>query len=194
LVGEVVGYSKLKVLPSPPGGDDVPKSVSAVKDMHARELKQAWARQWATKKEGARLRLVDRSAPSALSLQRHSGLRRSQSSLLTQLQTGWSHLQANLFKARVAVDNLCECGAVESRHHFFLSCDLYTTQRLRLRKAVGPGAFDLSTLLSNPKVVRDTLRYIEETKRFPRYSAETASTGAKRGSRRWHAAMSEGRW
>ena len=180
--------------PGLPGGDEVRKSVSAVKDVHARELKAEWARQWATRKEGAKLRQVDSAPQSSLSLSRHASLKRYQSSILTQLRTGRSHLQADLYKTRSAVDDRCQCGAVENRHHFLLTCPLYAAERIKLRTAVGRGATDLTVLLNDPAAVPHTMQFVDDTARFPRYAPRRALTGGKAGSRRWLATMPEGQW
>ena len=104
-------------------------------------------------------------------------------------------VQADLYRCRTAVDNLCACGAVEHSVHFFLSCPLYTAQRAALARAVGPDAMDLSNLLSNVEIVADVMRFIKDTGRFPRYSAsDVAAKGQVAVSRRWEADAGEGRW
>lgn len=161
-----------EVSPPVPGGNDLPKSVSAVNAEFDKGLKQRWAELWRTQGPGKLLRQVDLAPPSPHTLRLHDGLWRRHSSLLTQLRTGRSHLKADLHKTRSWPNNRCECGLPETRRHFFFECALYEEQRGRLVHAVGPDAYDLSSLLSDPKNLPHTLAFVISTRRFPRYHQE----------------------
>lgn len=145
------------------------KSVSAVNAEYDGELKREWGVRWKGKREGGRLRQIDHSNPGAHSLRLHEGLNRRHSSILTQLRTGSSHLNAYLFKLRLRPSPLCECGELETRHHFFFSCRIYYYERQTLRRSLGHNSFDLSSLLTDLSLRNSVLQYINNTNRFPRY-------------------------
>ena len=62
---------------------------------------------------------------------------------------------------------MCECGAEkETVEHFLLNCELYDEDRDALRRRVGIQEMNISTLLGDNKVIKETIEYIEKTERF----------------------------
>jgi ribonuclease HI len=119
---------------------------------------------------GQQIQRLDPRPPSHYHLQLHKGLCRSHSSILTQLRTGRSHLNADRHKTKVHHSPLCDhCGGVESLAHYFMHCPQYAGQRFRLLRALKWTEIDMSRLLSDKNVLPHTLAYINESARFPRY-------------------------
>ncbi|KAF8574090.1 hypothetical protein K439DRAFT_1373501, partial [Ramaria rubella] len=90
---------------------------------------------------------------------------------ITQLRTG--HVGLNVFLKKIkAVDSaLCStCHLPETVAHYLLHCCRYGTHRRRLRCSTGKASHSLQHLLSDPKIIVHTLRYIEDTNRFERYN------------------------
>ncbi|KAL8276537.1 hypothetical protein RQP46_011085 [Phenoliferia psychrophenolica] len=110
----------------------------------------------------------------------HANLSRRHNSILTQLGTGRSHLRADLFKMGIEPSPLCDCGRIESREHFFLSCPLFAQARGRLRIANKNKPLDISSILSNPSLLLATLKFINETERFPNFYAAVPEPKAAR--------------
>jgi len=50
--------------------------------------------------------------------------------------------------------------------HFLLLCKKYEAPRNELRKKVGGRNMRMENLLGDPKLVKDTLEYVEKTGRF----------------------------
>ena len=50
--------------------------------------------------------------------------------------------------------------------HFLLECDKHTIARKELRKKVGWRNMRIQTLLGDPKVVKDTMEFVERTERL----------------------------
>jgi hypothetical protein len=119
---------------------------------------------------GQRIQRLDPRPPSHYHLQLHKGLCRSHSSILTQLRTGRSHLNADRHRMNVHHTPLCDhCGGIESLAHYFMHCPQYTEQRFTLLRALKWTEIDMSRLLSDKNVLPHTLAYINESARFPRY-------------------------
>jgi hypothetical protein len=50
--------------------------------------------------------------------------------------------------------------------HFLLLCKKYEEARKELRKKVGGRNMRMENLLGDPKLIKDTLEYVEKTGRF----------------------------
>jgi hypothetical protein len=50
--------------------------------------------------------------------------------------------------------------------HFLLNCELYDEERDRLKRKVGAQGMKVSLLLGDIEVIRETIDYIESTRRF----------------------------
>ncbi|KIJ52480.1 hypothetical protein M422DRAFT_87158, partial [Sphaerobolus stellatus SS14] len=89
---------------------------------------------------------------------------------LTQLRTGHVALNAFLKKTKAVTTPMCHtCKLPETVPHYLLHCRRYITQRRVLKREAGKAANSIANLLSNPKVIKSTLRYIAATKRFKDY-------------------------
>ena len=51
-------------------------------------------------------------------------------------------------------------------HHFLMVCPKYERWRDRMRKAAGVGGMKMEKLLGDPRRIRDTIEFIENTERF----------------------------
>ena len=62
---------------------------------------------------------------------------------------------------------MCECGAEkETVEHYLLNCEMYDEERDKLRRRVGIQGMNIAMLLGNPKIIKETVEYIERTGRF----------------------------
>ena len=61
----------------------------------------------------------------------------------------------------------CDCGrGIETVKHFLLLCRKYEEPRNELQKKVGGRNMRVENLLGDPKIVKDTLEFVEKTRRF----------------------------
>ena len=161
----------------------LPLSLSALGAQFDGMVMGMWEERWKAERRGRKLRKVDSHTPGSHLLCIHSDLRRRHSSLLTQLRTGLSHLNADLFKIRVAPSPHCDCGERETREHLLLACPLFRAQRNRMRSDLAAqdlGYMDVSSLLSIPEAIPIVLRFVTDTGRFPRYHASLEPKGGGR--------------
>jgi len=86
---------------------------------------------------------------------------------LVRLRTGHCRLNSYLNRFNIVEDPSCDCGrGVETVKHFLLLCKKYEGPRSELKKKVGGRNMRVESLLGDPKLVRDTLEYVEKTGRF----------------------------
>ncbi|KAJ7259047.1 hypothetical protein C8J57DRAFT_1073384, partial [Mycena rebaudengoi] len=101
-------------------------------------------------------------------------LSRKTSSIIAQLRTDASPLNAYRYKIGVIGSPWCEaCGAAnETRAHYLLECPRWEPYRQLLHDAcrtVGLfGSLHLSPILSNPKLLKPQAGFVEATKCFDR--------------------------
>jgi hypothetical protein len=157
-------------------------SVSIIQEYKG-SLIAEWGRLWKEGTTGKRLKKIDHHPPSPHTLRLYSNLSRRHCSLLTQLRTSKSQLNADLFRIGVSKTNECECNEIESREHFLLSCPLYRSQRLILNNSICPSNSDLSSLLTNRELLEATLKFIDSTNRFPPYKPTSAAKVKGKGKK-----------
>jgi hypothetical protein len=129
----------------------------------------SWDESWKRSKTGDALRQIDRSPPSLrpIPLYSSTSISRRTSSTIAQLRTGQSYLNAYRFKAGFIDSPACDaCGApFETRAHFLLECPVWEPLRQplhRASKAAGLfGPLHLTPLLSNPKLLKATAKFVE---------------------------------
>jgi hypothetical protein len=86
---------------------------------------------------------------------------------LARMRTGHVSLNKYLHGVSNAESPQCECGdGVETVSHYLLRCMNYDEQREILRKEVGFGSMRIGKLLGDPKLIRFTVEYMENTERF----------------------------
>jgi hypothetical protein len=141
--------------------------------IHLQALDQ-WSARWKLATTGNALRYIDKSPPALqpLPLYSSSSLPRKTSSLISQLRTGPSFLNAHRFKSGFTSSPACEaCGAAyETRAHFLLSCLAWEHLRQPLHEASRAAGFfgplHVTPLLSEPKLLKPLSKFIEATGRF----------------------------
>src|SRR6266496_2105488 len=87
---------------------------------------------------------------------------RKQLAWIARLRTG--HCSLNKYLNHIhKIDNpTCECrGSEETVQHYLLRCELFDEQRNRLRKEVGVEGMRVEKLLGDPKLIKNTIKYIE---------------------------------
>ena len=92
---------------------------------------------------------------------------RSSAAKIAQLRTGHCGLNHYLHRFGIKQSPYCECGnGKETVEHYLTECRRYKEQRKELRKAIKPGMMRTDKLLGCSSVIKHTIKYIEDTKRF----------------------------
>lgn len=116
----------------------------------------------------SRIKHIDSTTPSDRYLKILQVLRRNQSAVLTQLWMGHVPLAYHLHRIQAIDTGTCSgCKwANETVIHYLLRCPAHEGARQKLINALGPSRRDLGYLLSHPKVIPHTLRFIDDTGRL----------------------------
>jgi len=97
----------------------------------------------------------------------YDGLSRKQAANLIRLRTGHCRLNKYLNQCNIIEDPICDCGhGIENVKHFLLLCKNHEGPRKELRKKAGWRNMRMENLLDDPKLVKDTLEYVEKIGRF----------------------------
>jgi hypothetical protein len=115
-----------------------------------------------------RLHAADPTMPSNNFLKIASKCTRPQASLLIQLRTGRIGLNRHLHQLSQADDPFCpHCPHVEETvRHLLLECPKYWKERLFVQRRLRRKAFDMKTLISDPKAIHLTLKFVAQTRRL----------------------------
>ena len=123
---------------------------------------------WNNGKENARQhRKLTRPRRLKTGTRLYDGLSRKQSANLIRLRTGHCRLNKYLNRCNIIEDPTCDYGrGIENVKHFLLLCKNHEEPRKELRKKTGGRNMRMENLLGDPKLVKDTLEYVEKTGRF----------------------------
>jgi hypothetical protein len=148
--------------------EDLPVRLSALRHILTTKAHREWAASWATSKRYQHLNKIDKKIPSKAYEKLTAGLRRPQTSIITQLRTNHIPLNFYLFRIKRAESPDCpHCpGINEDVSHFLFTCPNYQEPRARLREDAGRKAYSIRYLASTPKGSRHLLKYISGTGRF----------------------------
>ena len=142
---------------------------AALKTSYDTKMKENWKVNWRSSARGTKMTQLDGTTPSNTFLNTisNSNITRQASSLLSQLRIGHIPLNEYLYKFKLVDNPRCPaCGAaVESIHHFLLTCPCYSYERWPLIQKIGRTP-TLKDLLGNPKYTTHLLNYMEATGRF----------------------------
>jgi len=132
------------------------------------DINTAARKAWNSGKTNARQhRKMTRPQRFKTGVQLYSDLPRKQLVNLVRLRTGHCRLNSYLNRRNIIEDPSCDCGrGIENVKHFLLLCKKYEAPRNELRKKVGGRNMRMENLLGDPKLVKDTLEYVEKTGRF----------------------------
>jgi hypothetical protein len=128
-----------------------------------------WETEWKTGRQNAkRLRNMSQYPGTTTGPELYGELQQRKHVVrITQLRTGHCHLNEYLHRFDIIETAECECGAEkETIDHFLLNCELYNKERDALRRKVGVGGMRTGYLLGNKKIIKNTMEYIEKTRRF----------------------------
>ena len=153
LTGEPPLHHKLKSVQATKINDDISKAA-----------KKAWN---SGKTNARQHRKMTRPQRFKTGVQLYGNLPRKQLVNLIRLRTGHCRLNSYLNRHKIIEDPSCDCGrGVETVKHFLLLCKKYEGPRNELKKKVGGRNMRTENLLGDPKLVKDTLEYVEKTGRF----------------------------
>lgn len=128
-----------------------------------------WETEWKTGKENSRrLRKMSQYPGTTTGLKLYGTLKEREHVVwITRLRTGHCHLNGYLHRFNIIETPECECGAEqETIDHYLLNCELYDEERDGLRRKVGSHGMRTSVLLGDEDIIKETVKYIEETGRF----------------------------
>ena len=132
-------------------------------------MKENWKTNWRRSTRGIKMAQLDDTIPSNAFLDtiNNTKITRQASSLLSQLRIGHIPLNSYLYKFKLVNSSRCPaCGAaVESIHHFLLTCPNYSYERWPLIQKTGRTP-TLKDLLVNPKLTKHPPNYTEANGRF----------------------------
>ncbi|KAJ6495174.1 hypothetical protein C8R45DRAFT_823974 [Mycena sanguinolenta] len=98
-------------------------------------------------------------------------LSRPQCSALTQLRAGHIGLNGYLHPFKLSPSPLCQlCAVPESVPHFFLICQAYRPDRLRLMLRAKTARLSLRTLICSQAEAAPVPAFVRETGRFTKYA------------------------
>jgi len=157
----------------------LPSSVPALRAERKLTLLTRWLNLWKTSPRYPKMSKIDPSLPSTKTTKLLKSLHRKSSSILVQLRSGHVGLNVFLKKCKAVPSPLCrQCKQPETVTHFLIHCRRYLPARAALKKEVGKAANSVSRLLSDPKLIHSTLRYISATRRLKDYTdLKTDSAG-----------------
>jgi hypothetical protein len=95
--------------------------------------------------------------------------KRKEATLVAQLRTGHCGLNSYLWRFKKVESELCEVceeGQNETVEHYLLECKGYERAREKLKSIVGEENMTVEVLLGEIKTVKDTVKFVIETKRF----------------------------
>ena len=156
-------------------------AVSTPDEAVERDWKRRWERTSAARRaqEGRNTREPAETDPvfrGKQALKRHMGLKKHESSLLTQIRTGKVGLRAFLFQRRVpnVATPLCRCGnGEETPAHIAVFCPELEEERRELRAILAPQALlttrDFAGATGDPARASAMVKWLLATGRFPEY-------------------------
>ena len=152
----------------------LPYSISALRQAHDKALLRDWKRRWIDSPEYARIAHIDKSLPFTRFL-RHTkdmNLRRPQYNVLVQIRIGHIGLNAHLHKKKLVDSPNCPSCATrgesarETLRHFLFDCPSYRAERVVLTRALGRDARNLEAIFHERKGMYALLRYVGRTQRL----------------------------
>jgi hypothetical protein len=147
---------------------DLPVSLAALRQILTTSAHREWATAWATSKRYQRLHKIDKKVPSRAYEKLTNGLRRVQTSTLTQLHT--NHIPLNFYLFRIKRSDSPDCphcpGTIEDVNHYLFTCPNYEAPHVKLREQAGRKAYSTAFLTNMAKGTRLLLHYINETRRL----------------------------
>jgi hypothetical protein len=153
-----------------PPSSSVPVSLTTCKRSINSLILQRWKAQWKVSTPRRGLREIDDSPPSLILRSPYlSAASRGDISILAQLRTDFSALNAHRFRRRLVLSPACGAPK-ETRAHFLLHCPAWDHLRLPLQHASYStgvlGAVDVRTLLNHPRLLKPVIAFIAQTRRF----------------------------
>jgi ribonuclease HI len=147
---------------------DLPANKSAIQQAFGAAIREEWNEECKALHIFRRLHAADPTMPSNNFLKIASKCTRPQASLLIQLRTGRIGLNRHLHQLSQADDPFCpHCPHVEETvRHLLLECPKYWKERLFVQRRLRRKAFDMKTLLSDPKAIHLTLKFVAQTRRL----------------------------
>src|SRR5436305_15270895 len=99
--------------------------------------------------------------------QLYDNISRKQLTNLIRLRVEHYRLNSYLHRHKIIENASCNCDCkVEIIKYFLFTCRMYEEQRKKLKKKMSERNMKTENLLEDPKLIKDTLEYVEKTERF----------------------------
>jgi ribonuclease HI len=146
----------------------LPASKSASKQNLRAKVRKEHRKEFRKSSRYERSTRYNPKAPASNFMKIAAKLTRRQVSILIQLRTGHVPLQAYLHRFKLVDTPICPtCGnEPETVTHYLLYCPTYTTQRRRLRRALGRDRSLGLEILGDEERIKRLMSYVNDTKRF----------------------------
>lgn len=142
-------------LPSFLQDNELPDSISALKQWHQSDLNKKWSDTWKKSLRYTRASTIDPSMPSNKYIKLVSTLPRRQTSIITQLRTNHTLLNQHLHRIGKSESPYCpHCPEkIESVLHYLFDCPQYARERHILSNALRRKANSLTHLLTSENAI-----------------------------------------
>ena len=150
-----------------------PHNYRPLKSARARYIKAAakkqWEKAWSENiKTSAAFRRITKGKYAKTGPKLYNEIEnRNGAAKIAQLRMGHCGLNRYLYRFSIRNSPYCQCGyGKETVEHYLLECRNYREQRKKLRREAGTGKMRVEILLGDPKTIKYTLDYINETGRL----------------------------
>ena len=146
----------------------LPASKSATKQHLKKKTCKAYEKEFHTSPRYERSSRFDPKSPTSNFMKITTKLTRCQASILAQLRTSHTPLQAYLHRFQLAELPICpSCGTKpEMTTHFLMHCISYIAQRRHLQRTLGRDQSLGLEILGDEKRIKPLMTFINNTKRF----------------------------
>ena len=149
----------------------LPVSIAALKADRKKSVLQRWKKAWSNSPRHSKMSQIDAKLPNHQIYKTLSSLPCRATSILIQLRTSHVSLNAFLKKIKASDSALCKkCHQPETVVHYLKYCKWYTEQCNHLRHKAGKASHSIHWLLGDPRIIPTTLRYIQSTCHFNKYT------------------------
>ena len=151
--------------------------ISTVRTAIRSHALKEWTKDWSEEKRVSALRRIQPTPSRSIQIL-HKSVKRSKSSLITQMRTGKTGLKAFLYSRRVSglKDEQCECGSrKETVRHTLIESKLFHKRRRgwwKKERAESPtGAISYTDMLTMPGYVSKAADFMRSTGLIGQYQA-----------------------
>ena len=149
----------------------LPVTIAALKADRKKSVLQCWKKAWSNSPQHSKMFQINVKLLNHQIYKTLSSLPHRATSIHIQLHTGHVSLNAFLKKIKASDSALCKkCRQPETVVHYLKYCKRYMEQCNHLRHKAGKASHSIHQLLGDPRIIPTTLRYIQSTCHFDKYT------------------------